>query len=751
MSALRQILLFSTLIFLDSGFFILAQNDLKYKDIFSTLQTAKKEEIYPLLLTYQGKDPHFANVYYQLGLINEEWARGYDPLTEHPQVSQFIYNTNLFFGLAKYYLDEKQARRNSQYFNKVKPAPGKSDPGFKEIQEDLESHLKNIQIYKTHADQAYEYFTQTTSYYNKCVELFLNICGNQNMLKEIYLTANDSFLRQTDHLLLDFDSTILYFDKLKLGLDSFPLKNYKQRYQLKSIETYRLDGLTGSDFTNDTVQLWNYKAWVLNLNRILTTEIKDLRNHIDSANLKLDKAISLFQNKPDWNASGFHFPEIDPLLKNRLVKIDFGSVALKLINYKESLIKLIVLSRDSLNVSTDSLKQIPILKKSWYYQDLVYKKELVDSLLQDFEHSTTKSNIKKYEKFFEQNFTGNDAFIKYTSAQKKFISITLDKALENFKNYLLFEPSKVSAESNLYWKKAAIPVKGIQAGQGDQILTDHYLTYVSKTDNTGNLFLAGSFIQAGKKPVAFIAYAEKAKTVNWLKTYDFSINNQPSYNYALNLEVNGSGCYVVVSSILPGIDSVSVDNTILRLDLKGNELMRQKSHPGSIIRWLLFDDINNKIFAAFQGKKIGLADTGPGELYFSSMDSTGIPQWNYSTSISGELADIVRMGENWLIFCNVSGFTSGAKWIAVKDDKDQPSKGIISILLNGSGEYLQTNQYKQCIPAEIEKLVKLNSETLNVLALRKKEKPNPTSAPDNTGRLVYLLVDKKGNPFYLYY
>ena len=141
MFKLRLLLVLIVLFLLDSSICILGQDDLKYKDIFNALQTAKKEEIYPLLKAYQIKDPHFANTYYQLGLINEDWAREYDPLTEHEQVDFFIYNTGLFFGLANHLLDEKQARRNSQFFNKVKPAPGKSEPGFKEIKEDASTEV----------------------------------------------------------------------------------------------------------------------------------------------------------------------------------------------------------------------------------------------------------------------------------------------------------------------------------------------------------------------------------------------------------------------------------------------------------------------------------------------------------------------------------------------------------------------------------------------------------------------------------
>ena len=95
----RQFLAVVFVFLINNGFYLLGQDEMKYKDIFNFLQIATKEEIYPRLQAYREKDPHFANTYYQLGLISEEWARGYDPLTEHTQVEYFVYKNNLLAGL----------------------------------------------------------------------------------------------------------------------------------------------------------------------------------------------------------------------------------------------------------------------------------------------------------------------------------------------------------------------------------------------------------------------------------------------------------------------------------------------------------------------------------------------------------------------------------------------------------------------------------------------------------------------------
>ena len=93
------------------------------------------------------------------------------------------------------------------------------------------------------------------------------------MLKEIYYGNDFSLIKPNNYVDL---IPLFYISMLfRSGLDSFPLKSYNQRYKLKSIETYRLDGLTGSDFYMGYCIIWNYKEWVSNLNKWLQLKSKN--------------------------------------------------------------------------------------------------------------------------------------------------------------------------------------------------------------------------------------------------------------------------------------------------------------------------------------------------------------------------------------------------------------------------------------------------------------------------------------------
>jgi len=72
-------------------------------------------------------------------------------------------------------------------------------------------------------------------------------------------------------------------------------------------------------------------------------------------------------------------------------------------------------------------------------------------------------------------------------------------------------------------------------------------------------------------------------------------------------------------------------------------------------------------------------------------------------------------------------------------------------MVDPAGNQSRLKLYGQCVPAVLEKLVKLDSETLNILGSRLGHNNNPGSSHNNPGKLVYILADKKGNSFYTYY
>ena len=115
------------IVLLASNFSSLAQSQsqelLKYKDVFEVLTTQGDEKAYPGLKLHQQQDPYHVNTYYQLGVICQKWAKKYDPLTEYDNVKYFVYHAKLYLDMAVKYLDDKEARKNREFYHLVeKPA-----------------------------------------------------------------------------------------------------------------------------------------------------------------------------------------------------------------------------------------------------------------------------------------------------------------------------------------------------------------------------------------------------------------------------------------------------------------------------------------------------------------------------------------------------------------------------------------------------------------------------------------------------
>lgn len=727
-----------------------AQEEVRYKDLYASLPSLTPENAYSQLRSYQSKNPQFCNVYYQLGLISEKWAYANDPLTAHADVDYFIYNTKLYLGLAKYYLDDKQARKYGAFFSQARPAPGKTVPGLKEIQDDIAGRMDSIQNYERHVDRIYLLLSSSSDFYNRCTDIFMHICRHNNMLKDIYLTANDSLVNETRTLRNGFDSALHYFDQYRQALDSFPLKNYHQRYSLRPIETYRLDGLTGSDFTRDSVNLWNYRQWVDELDLVLNNEIKTLRQDIDSVNARLDQSLAFYDKNPGRYGTGFSLFLPSQALKYKLGKYDFGSVVLHLIDFKESLIAYLALSRDSLNLSADSSDNIPFIRRSRYYVDMVTQQHIADSLLALFRQTAVSRNIRKYADFFQKNFPGVDQLNQFCSRQQSRCTDLLDSSFSHLSQVLLREQLSGNISASLGWKKNLVPIR-TQHPDRDYISTkDEYVTYVQKEDRKHNLFLAGSFYTAGKPPVAFVACAAGGKTLNWLKTYDIADGQSQYADFGISLDLADNALYLTIGSFLQnGNDSLV--NTLVKLDLAGNEQLKTRLASNRLCRWTQFDEINNQLYAIFHGTRFNSLENGLTDMHFSRIDSSGHTNWDYVLPIKGSLVDAIRMDENWLLFFNASAYQSTNREMQLMDNKNQACSGILCLNIKNGGSTEAILPYREGAWQEALKVVKLSSESVNILGFPFRDNNNlPGLHGNNPGKLFFLLVDSKGRTTYAY-
>ena len=183
------------IVFLGNISNVYAQDILKYKDVFEVITTQGDDKAYPLLKLHQQQDPYHVNTYYQLGVICQKWAKKYDPLTEYDNVKYFVYHANLYLTMASKYLDDKEARKNRDYYHLVELPEGQKKIELVDVQKDINDRIADVEFFNKNISIIRKNYYSAVNSYNLCLEYFLELNKNNSKLKDIYLIANDTFLQ----------------------------------------------------------------------------------------------------------------------------------------------------------------------------------------------------------------------------------------------------------------------------------------------------------------------------------------------------------------------------------------------------------------------------------------------------------------------------------------------------------------------------------------------------------------------------
>src|SRR5689334_21349745 len=88
----------------------------KYKDIFGLLNTKQYDQAEPFLKTYLKDNKDNPNAYLYMGLIYKEKAEAGDILINTDRCIQQMDSSILFFDNARKTIDEKEVRKNKEYY-----------------------------------------------------------------------------------------------------------------------------------------------------------------------------------------------------------------------------------------------------------------------------------------------------------------------------------------------------------------------------------------------------------------------------------------------------------------------------------------------------------------------------------------------------------------------------------------------------------------------------------------------------------
>ncbi len=712
-----------------------SQRNLRYKDVYKVVTEKEKEEAYSLLLVYQKQDPYFANTYLQLGMIAQYWSKDYDALTSLKDVEYFIYNTGLYYGLANAKIDAKEIRKNDKYYLNIDRFKNAEKLNFEEVKAYINELIEANTEYKKNVYIVTNYFNSSIKHYNKCITIFKDINRKNNKIKDIYMTAGPEFTQQLNELESSFDSTIYYLQNYQTAIKNYPIKEYNQKYKLLPIETYRLHGLTGSDFLQDEIPIWDYGTWVKDVKKVINSDISNIRKDINTADDLLNKNTNLLLQTNEFKED-FGLKNIDSRLKFKIGKYDHKSFLLHLFNYKESKVNLLALMKKPINNPYDSLISYSLIQKARYYENIINEKQQCDSLNKNIVKNIDAYDLNKYNDFFTNKYGGEAGLKNYSNNETKLLNKQLESSLDNYKTYAI-SPNNNQYDSINYKAKEIYLRKTIpdfeNAKKGDYYTVDY-------VKSGRDYYISGFIVTAKGKAQPFIAKTTRLTDIKWLKILPAKSNA-----CGANIRVMEQGCELLVTSL----DGTKFSNKIYTFDDLGKQKEKADLNLSGYPRYFSFNEINQQYLLIVKGNQANSLNCLEDKLVFAKISSDKKKIiWQTSVNIKGQFVDIISFNQEYYLFSNFTEYSTDSVNITSKAGVGPKSTNLLINIINEDGVLVKEKAILNTSAFFAMNIIKLSNKTINVVGLKSSLISPENKEEKQEQELLYLLLNTDGEVYY---
>jgi len=693
---------------------------LDYDDYYKTIATQSDENIFNKLMIYQKSDPFFVTIYVQLGDASYRMLKKTDPLKDYQNAMYWASTGLLNLQLYTHYVKENEARSNRAYYANLPIEKKEAKLTNLDLQNFVSQRMKQIESYRDSVILVYRNLERSKELYNSCISYYHQINNRHNNLNETLLKCDITLFKELNQLKSNFDSTLIYFNRYLELIKNFPIKGYNQQYTLKPIKTFRLDGLTNSNFLDNSFQIWNYGLWVDEFNSLYDNDIQKLRQEIET----IDKNFITFETKATSHSiksAEASKPILDEKFLFRLGKYDNNSLVRDLFTYKWKKQQFLAQWLDEQNNANDTIKGI-MMRKARYYSSLVEAKSNADSALLQLKSSVSIAKINRFSSFFH-SYEGESGLTRYCDQQKDTLIQLLNGSFENLKNYMAFDSQNPIGIFASY-ANDTIPIFKTSANYNGRYKTSDFV----KTPNHATYITGQEMAKGSMAP--FLSYADKTGKTKWLKRIEKPIKYD-SLNYFVDSKVYSttSDCFVVYTHKKP-----TLFNSVVRYDSIGNELSRFSIPISLVPVYFDFDDINQKYLMAFKGEDTAQrSQLEP--LTICSIDSAGSVLWSSSFELNGSLSGIVRTDNNYLIFANYRACNISGNIIVPNQTEIQWGSVIVNISESGTIKNFFTINKKQSF--HISQVLKLSSNSICLIGLKNAPK-------EMGGNLFFSLMQPNG-------
>jgi hypothetical protein len=390
----------------------------KYKDIFALLSTKQYEQAEPFLKRYLVENDDNPNAFLYRAFIFQEKSGKGDVLKQTSTVLSQIDSANLFFDKALKSIDEREVRKNKEYYqvyNRRDLRTGEFGVKLSDIQFDVDKRVSALRERSDKIKMLKHYFSLSDSLYRKSNALFVSIQGRFPQEKHLYLRADDALVHDLKALSERFDSCRTAFESYLTSAENLGNTGYNHSLSLKEITDYKGDGKNLADFYSDGITLWDYKRFADKALSAIQKDILPMREHLITYDIGINKLRDKL-NTDSVSVRNDLTRLIDKLLYDKLQKFDPDPLPMEIFGLKTSDLEYrsVLLEHKPFRDSADVHLRLKLVN-----EELKYLNRL-DSVCRQIAEHEIDDRAKDYEHFITNTYSSPVVLKSYVNALKDY-------------------------------------------------------------------------------------------------------------------------------------------------------------------------------------------------------------------------------------------------------------------------------------------------------------------------------------------
>lgn len=687
-----------------------------YKDFIKVINTVPDDKLYETLFEYQEMAPQFANIYAQLGYVSKKLTKSTDVLRQFKKAMGFARIGKVYTKNFEHFMSKNEARSHKNLYWNIPVKDDNSNLSNEDLIQFSKELVKYFDNFEDTVPRIYKAFHRSKKNYDLCTKIYKELNTSYHSLNEILLKSDNQVLGEIEKLKIHFDSSIHYLNQYQDLIKAYPVNKYNQKYSLKTIKTFRLDGLSYSNFLDDEFEIWNYGKWVEEFKEIYETEIISIRKEIEDLNNNFNN-----NEKKLKNLLYSDNIKVDDKFLFRVGKFDNNAIIRDYFLYRKGRNTLFKKIYNPVSAGRD--KDLSLLpRKVRFYKEIIDDKKIANGLLKSFENAITEEKILRFKEFFSSNFGGYSKMGEFCRNEKENLDRGLSEAFENLREYIIYREKEQNNPKFIHYKNDSIPV--YRSGFDDNLKF-----------NTKNVFwesgkpnyIVGCEI-AYKRATPFVLKMASETEIQWYK----SIPSVKASITGEDLPVEmATSIYKSGSVLLLGSKGKEITNKFVSFNREGKQLSSKTVPVNSLPVFIDFDDINQTAITAFKGG-VSNESSKLEPVTICKTDSVGNILWQSEFSLEGNIIKILKTEGNYQVFANY-------KHCLTKNNKEYRNHkwGLLVINISDNGVIKDIKPLNKDYSFYITEVTKLSSQAISAIGFK-------TSPDKKGGRLFYSIIHPSG-------